>query len=225
MASLRSRRRSGAPIAAALVAVLVASLAAALTTGGPVSATVDEGAADDVAPGGGRTLVVARPTWDTGWFQSALIAQLLVELGYRVEGPSTTENDRFYQEVQTGGIDLWVNGWFPLHDPLLPDESTGARRVGFEVEGGALQGYAVDRATSEAADIDTLADLADPETARLFDLDGDERADLIGCNVEWACHEIVDHHPRCVWSRGDGGSGQRRLRTPHGAHRRAAPTG
>ena len=71
---------------------------------------------------------------------------------------------------------------------------SGAQRIGFEVRGGALQGYAVDLSTAESAGIETLADLADPDIARRFDLDGDDRADLIGCNVEWACHEIVDHH-------------------------------
>ncbi len=177
----------------ALLALVVAlfSLGADPTAS---AAAQDDESSSDLAPGGGRTMVVARPTWDTGWFQAELIAQLLVELGYRVDGPSTTENERFYTDVQDGSVDLWVNGWFPLHDPLLPDDSTEARRVGFEVRGGALQGYVIDLATVEAEGIETLADLADPETARLFDLDGDDRADLIGCNLEWACHEIVEHH-------------------------------
>ncbi len=153
-------------------------------------------------PGGGEPVRLARPTWDTGWFQAEIISQLLTELGYRVDGPTTMETNAFYGDVAADEVDLWVNGWFPLHDPLLaePGDSTtadgggGAIRVGFEVRGGALQGYMADAATVAALGIETLADLADPEVAAAFDSTGDGRADLIGCNPDWACGPIVDHH-------------------------------
>jgi ABC-type proline/glycine betaine transport system substrate-binding protein len=149
----------------------------------------------DLVPGSGETLVIGRPTWDTGWFQAEIIAQLLAELGYVIDGPVTYGNDDFYREVQAGTVDLWVSGWFPLHDQLLPETtSPAAERIGFEVKGGALQGYVADLATIEATGIETLADLADPDIAARFDRDGDGRADLIGCNLDWACHPVVEHH-------------------------------
>ncbi len=164
----------------------------ALASGAPAAAQ-SEGP-DDVGPGNGEVIVVARPTWDTGWFQAEVVTQLLAELGYVIDGPATYSNDDFYASVQAGDVDLWVNGWFPLHDQLLGGDADGARAVGFEVRGGALQGYLADTASIEAAGITTLADLADPGIAAIFDDDGDGRADLIGCNLEWACHAIVEHH-------------------------------
>ncbi|MCP5032715.1 MAG: glycine betaine/L-proline ABC transporter substrate-binding protein ProX [Actinomycetia bacterium] len=144
-------------------------------------------------PGGGETVRLARPTWDTGWFQAEVVSQLLEELGYRVDGPTTMENESFYRAVDRGEVDLWVNGWFPLHDGLL-DQAPGATALGFEVRGGALQGYLADRETVEALGIETLADLADPRIASAFDSSGDGKADLIGCNPDWSCGPIVDHH-------------------------------
>ncbi len=160
----------------------------------PAAAQENDGT-DDLAPGGGEVIVVARPTWDTGWFQAEVITQLLAELGYVIDGPSTYTNDDFYAGVQSGDVDLWVNGWFPLHDQLLSDPTdTTARTVGVEVRGGALQGYMADLDSIEAAGITTLADLADPSVAAIFDDDGNGKADLIGCNEEWTCHGIVEHH-------------------------------
>jgi len=138
---------------------------------------------------------LARPTWDTGWFQAEIAARLLDELGYEVDGPVTRDNETFYAGLGDGSVDLWLSGWLPLHQPLI-DALTRQRAVpiGFEVREGALQGYLVDRATAERLGIEDLGDLADPAIAAVFDGDGDGRADLIGCEDGWSCGAIVDHH-------------------------------
>jgi ABC-type proline/glycine betaine transport system substrate-binding protein len=148
--------------------------------------------ADPDAP----TVRMARPTWDTGWFQAEIYRQLLVELGYDVVGPETMDNEQFYRAAARGDVDFWASGWFPLHQQYL-DAGTVAANVdvvGSEVEAGALQGYFVDVPTAEARGIEDLTALADPEIAQLFDLDGNGLADLIGCNIEWACADIIAHH-------------------------------
>lgn len=136
---------------------------------------------------------LARPTWDTGWFQAEIYRLLIQMLGYRVEGPATMENAEFYRAAAAGEVDLWASGWFPLHDSFI-EESGPVERVGVSVDDGALQGYFIDAATAEAHGITNLGDLADPGAAALFDRDGDGRADLIGCSVGWSCASIVDHH-------------------------------
>lgn len=138
------------------------------------------------------TIRMARATWDTGWFQAEVYRQLLNRLGYQVEGPVTMENQEFYDAVASGEVDLWVNGWFPLHESLVADDSV--ELVGTQVDSGALQGYFVDIATAERLGVTSLGDLADPDIASAFDADGNGLADLIGCNVEWACAATVDHH-------------------------------
>lgn len=144
------------------------------------------------------TVRMARPTWDTGWFQAEIYRQLLVELGYDVTGPVTMDNDEFYRAVAAGEVDFWASGWFPLHEQYLRDDQTrnAVDIVGTQVEAGAFQGYLMDLATAEAEGITSLGALRDPQLAKRFDIDGDDKADLIGCNVEWACADIIDHHLR-----------------------------
>ncbi len=162
---------------------------------GPAAAQQEERTLGEerLLPGDGRPVRLARATWDTGWFQAAILAELLTELGYDVEGPDTYTNADFYAAVTSGTVDLWANGWFPLHQSFLTTEDS-ARPIGTQVRGGALQGYLVDRATAERFGIGSLSDLADPEIAAVFDRDGDGRADLIGCERTWSCAPVVDHH-------------------------------
>ena len=178
-------------------AIVGSPMASASPTDPPTSAATGDDAtltAPGGVPGRGTVVVMARPTWDTGWFQAAIVAQLLTELGYVIDGPTTTSNDVVYPALGDGDIDLWVNGWFPLHEPLIGARDDEVEIVGFEVRGGALQGYLADRATIDALGIESLADLADPEVAAVFDHTGDGVADLIGCEADWACAAIVEHH-------------------------------
>lgn len=154
---------------------------------GPASA-VQAQASDDEP-----SVRLARPTWDTGWFQAEVLRLLLQQLGHRVDGPVTMDNAEFYEAVAAGEADLWANGWFPLHDAhIAPDAPVEV--VGTAVDDGALQGYFIDATTASAHGIDDLGDLADPSVAALFDRDGDGRADLVGCNVGWSCAQTIDHH-------------------------------
>ena len=139
---------------------------------------------------------MGRPTWDTGWFQAEVYRELLQKLGYQVADPRTLDNEDFYRQVAAGEVDLWASGWFPLHERyLVQDDRAGqAEPVGFEVPGGAIQGYMVDRAAAERLDLRSLEDLTRPEVAVEFDQTGDGKADLVGCNAGWACAAVIDHH-------------------------------
>lgn len=179
---------------AVLVLALLAGISAWIL--GPSAGSVaaqDSGDDADRTDRAGNPIRMARASWETGWFQAEVYRQLLEHLGYTVSGPVTMENAEFYESVARNGVDLWVNGWFPLHEPLL-NAHRGAERVGTQVVNGALQGYFADIATVEEYGIGGLADLADPGLAALFDADGNGRADLVGCNPGWSCAAIIDHH-------------------------------
>ena len=166
-------------------AVIAASI---LTVGfaGGIAAQSSDDSSDE------PTVRMARATWDTGWFQAEVYRILLQRLGYRVEGPITMENPEFYTAVAADEVDLWVNGWFPLHDWHI--QAGLVETVGTQVDAGALQGYFVDAATAQAHGITNLGDLADPRIAARFDIDGNGRADLIGCEAGWTCARIIEHH-------------------------------
>jgi ABC-type proline/glycine betaine transport system substrate-binding protein/ABC-type amino acid transport substrate-binding protein len=154
------------------------------------SANIEKGSA------GPREISLARATWDTGWFQAEVFKLLLEELGYKVGEPKTQNNQDFYQLTADGKIDLWANGWFPLHNTFIHKDQIRDRieAVGFEVTAGALQGYLIDKKTVDELGIRSLADLKNPGVAKVFDVDGNGKADLIGCNIGWGCELVIEHH-------------------------------
>lgn len=149
------------------------------------------------------TVTMARANWESGHMQAAIYAQLLGELGYEVSDPAenTRDPNGFYPALASGQFDLWVNGWFPLHDIYLEGELVTGQSVdlpiepvGYQVRSGALQGYMIDKATADARGITSMSQLADASVARVFDQDGDGLADLIGCNDGWGCQTVIDSH-------------------------------
>ncbi|MET1028508.1 MAG: glycine betaine/L-proline ABC transporter substrate-binding protein ProX [Dongiaceae bacterium] len=176
------------PLACAALACTVLALLslAGMLTAGAVQA-------EDV-PGAGREVKLARPTWDTGWFQTEIYRKGLEALGYRVPAALTLDVSPFYQAVAQGDVDLWVDGWFPLHEPYRSSFEPGAGEVGYVAKAGALQGYLIDKKTADAYHIKTLDDLKKPEIAKLFDTDGDGKADMVACPPGWACELAIAHH-------------------------------
>ncbi len=142
-------------------------------------------------PGEGKSINMARATWDTGWFQAAIYKQLLEKLGYDVSQVRTLDNPPFYQAVGQGDMDLWVNGWFPLHNTYRENFEDGASIVGYVAEGGALQGYLVDKKSAEQYGITNLMDFTKPEIKEAFDSNGDGKADLVACPPGWGCEEKI----------------------------------
>jgi glycine betaine/proline transport system substrate-binding protein len=145
-------------------------------------------------PGEGTTIQMARATWDTGWWPAEIYRQLFEKLGYEVDEPTTLDNPPFYQAVAQGDVDLWVNGWFPLHNTYEDTFSQGAEKVGYLAKGGALQGYLIDKKTAEAHDINTVEDMTKDDIQKLFDSNGDGKADLVACPPGWGCEEMIAYH-------------------------------
>lgn len=194
----RAIRATAVLASAALALGACSTIDGTATTGGPGSGSV-----------AGGEVRMGRASWDTGWFQAAVYAQLLDELGYSVSDPAdfTRDANTFYPALAQGQVDLWVNGWFPLHDIYLERSvltgqpiSEPIEQVGYEVRQGAVQGYLIDKKTADEQGITSMSDLADPQVARLFDLDGDGLADLHGCNEGWGCHvQIAEHLTELDW--------------------------
>ena len=140
---------------------------------------------------------MARANWSTGNMQAAIYRALLLELGYEVNDPAreTLAPSAFYPALARGQYDFWVNGWFPHHDEDFRSAGLSgvASPIGWQIRSGGLQGFLVDKATADANGITTLDDIGNnPRIASLFDLDGDGKADLMGCNHGWGCRTIIN---------------------------------
>lgn len=145
-------------------------------------------------PGEGTSVTLAQPTWDTGWFQTEIFRQMLQELGYEVATPMTLDNPAFYQSVGFGDVDVWVDGWFPIHDPYRQAFEGSAEIVDNFTTGGALEGYLVSKADAEALGITSLEDFKRDDVKEAFDRDGDGKADMVACPPGWGCETVIEHH-------------------------------
>jgi len=151
--------------------------------------------ADYDKPGKGIKVKPARATWNTGFFQEALVRAALKELGYNVKKPKELKNPIFYQGLVLGDLDYWANGWFPMHDGQVPKGFYDkAEKVGYVVKAGGLQGYLVSKAEVEKYGIKSLEDFKRPEVKKAFDANGDGKADLTACPAGWQCEKIINHH-------------------------------
>ena len=146
-------------------------------------------------PGKGVKVGPARATWNTGYFQEALVRAGLKELGYNVSKPKELQNPLFYQALALGDVDYWANGWFPIHDSQMPDNFYDkGEKVGYVVKAGGLQGYMVSKKAAEEFGIKSLDDFRRPEVKKAFDANGDGKADLTSCPAGWGCEKTTAHH-------------------------------
>ncbi len=151
--------------------------------------------AADQMPGKGVKVQPARATWNTGYFQEALVRNGLKQLGYDVADPKELQNPLFYQSVMLGDVDYWANGWFPNHVSQMPKGSEErVEIVGYVVKAGGLQGYLVSKRDVEKYNIKSLDDFKRPEVMKAFDSNGDGKADLTACPPGWGCEKVITHH-------------------------------
>ena len=151
--------------------------------------------ADGHMPGKGVKVQPARATWNTGFFQEALVRRALGELGYDVKAPKDLQNPIFYKTVSLGDVDYWTNGWFPNHDGQLPKGFYDkADKVGYVVKAGGLQGYLVSKKHVEEFHIKSLEDFKRDEVKKAFDKNKDGKADLTACPPGWGCEQVIAHH-------------------------------
>jgi len=146
-------------------------------------------------PGKGVTVNPARATWNTGFFQEALVRRGLETLGYKVKKPKDLANPIFYKSLALGDVDYWCNGWFPNHNSLLPENSADKlEKYGYVVKAGGLQGYLVSKKDAEKYNIQSLDDFKRDEVKKAFDKNNDGKADLTACPPGWGCETTIAHH-------------------------------
>jgi len=159
-----------------------------------VSCAVLSGAAlADNLPGQGRTVRSGISTDDSRfWLEVVLIG--LERLGYKPAEIATLANQAGYIAVANGDLDLWGEYWDPNHEKFFTSAGGDDKltRIGVLVD-NAMGAYLIDKKTSEKYKITNIGQLKDPALAKLFDSDGDGRANLAGCPVGWGCDPISNH--------------------------------
>ena len=163
-----------------------ASAALALITGAAC--------AQSLTPGKGVVVVPVQTAQQEEAFQTRVVIQGLKDLGYDVKRTSEVEYATAHVAVANGDGTFMAAQWQPLQDPFYQsaggDEKLVRKGV---ITSNALQGYLIDKKTADKYKITNIAQLKDPAIAKLFDADGDGKADLAGCTPGWGCEKAIEY--------------------------------
>jgi glycine betaine/proline transport system substrate-binding protein len=151
--------------------------------------------ADDTLPGEGVTVLPVKSSIAEETFQTLLVMRALEALGYEVQDIKEIEYASGHVAVANGDATFMADHWNPLHVDFY--ERAGGDKKLFRkgvYSTGALQGYLIDKKTADKYGIKSVDQLRDPKIAKLFDANGDGKADLAGCNPGWGCEKVIEHH-------------------------------
>lgn len=145
-------------------------------------------------PGKGITVKPVQSTISEETFQTLLVSRALEKLGYTVDKPSEVDYNVGYTTIAEGDATFTAVNWQPLHDDMYKAAGGDQKfyREGTYVT-GAAQGYLIDKKTADQYHITNVAQLKDPKLAKLFDTNGDGKADLTGCTPGWGCEAVINH--------------------------------
>ncbi len=145
-------------------------------------------------PGEGVTVQPVQSTTAEETFQTLIVNKAMEALGYKVMPTKEVDYNVAYTSIAEGDATYTAVNWVPLHKDKF--EAAGGYdkfyRKG-EYISGAAQGYLIDKKTADKYHITNIAQFKDPKIAKLFDADGDGKADLSGCTPGWGCEGVIEH--------------------------------
>lgn len=144
-------------------------------------------------PGEGVVVQPVQSTVAEETFQTLIVNRALEALGYDVKETKEVDYNVGYTSIAKGDATFLSVGWFPLHADKYTMSGGDDKfyRQGNYVS-GAAQGYLIDKKTADKHGITNIGQLKDPEIAKLFDANGDGKADLTGCNPGWGCEMVIE---------------------------------
>ena len=146
-------------------------------------------------PGKGIKVLPLQSALAEETFQTLLVTRALEQLGYDVLPIKEVEYPLAHIAVATGDATFMANHWNPHHSEFYKSAGGDAKlsRKGV-YSAGAAQGYLIDKKTADQYKITHLSQLTDPKLAKLFDANGDGKADLVGASAGWGGEAVIEHH-------------------------------
>ena len=148
----------------------------------------------NVLPGEGIKVQPLQSSIPEETFQTLLVSRGLQKLGYDVQPIKEIEAAVGHVAIANGDATFLADHWNPLHSDFYKNAGGDARLVRHGTySANAIQGYLMDRKTANKYKITNIGQLKDPHIAKLFDVTGDGKADLMGCNPGWGCEAVIEH--------------------------------
>lgn len=182
-------------LAVVLVVALVGLIACQQTPQGPTKAIYGQSKAAVQMLNQG---VKVRPAYDGSDFRfvAEIVDIALKKFGYKVEEKIKliTPAPLLHVALGYGDVDFTAVHWESLYEKFFERGGGSKRleRVGV-IASNLLQGYQIDKKTAVKYKITNIAQLKDPKLAKLFDTDGNGKANLVNCPVGWGCDEVIEH--------------------------------
>ncbi|MCE0494916.1 glycine betaine/L-proline ABC transporter substrate-binding protein ProX [Vibrio salinus] len=165
-----------------------------LTSGFILASTLSASALAEKLPGEGITVQPVQSTVAEETFQTLIVNKAMEALGYTVKPTKEVDYNVAYTSIAEGDATYLAVNWNPLHKSKF--DKAGGNNA-FYVKGtyisGAAQGYLIDKKTADKYKITNIAQLKDPKIAKLFDANGNGKADMTGCNPGWGCEGVTNH--------------------------------
>lgn len=168
--------------------------ACAVGAGLAMASSMALAANDNQLPGKGISVQPLKSSIAEEGFQTLLVMKALQQLGYDVQPVKEVEYPTAHIALANGDATFIASHWNPLHADYYKNAGGDAKLYRKGVySANAAQGYLIDKKTADAHHITNIAQLQKPEIAKLFDTDGDGKADLTGCTPGWGCEAVIEH--------------------------------
>jgi len=150
--------------------------------------------AADALPGKGVSVQPVKSSIAEENFQTILVMKALEKLGYDVQPIKEVEYPTAHIAVANGDATFMADHWNQQHADYYKNAGGDAKLYRKGVySNNAAQGYLIDKKTADQYKITNIEQLKDPKIAKLFDTDGDGKADLTGCTPGWGCEVMIEH--------------------------------
>ncbi len=147
-------------------------------------------------PGSGITVIPSNSDFIEEQFFTEIVNIGLEKLGYEVKDIKLADYAALNLTVANGDLTYTTGFYTPPHTEFF-DKAGGEEKLeSFSslIVGSGIQGILADKKTAEQYGFKNLEQLKDPELAKLFDSDGDGKANLAGCQAGWNCNVQINHH-------------------------------
>lgn len=168
--------------------------ARSLLAGGLLTLGLAAQASAATLPGEGVKVQPLKSSIAEETFQTLLVTKALQKLGYDVQPIKEVEYPTAHIAIGNGDATFMADHWNPMHNDFYKNAGGDAKlsRKGVYSD-NAAQGYLIDKKTADKYKITNISQFSDPKIAKLFDADGDGKADLTGCNPGWGCEAAIEH--------------------------------
>ena len=148
---------------------------------------------DSAPPATGITVRTGAGTVSDELFLAEIVNIGLNRLGFKTAPIVQLSYPLLVTAIANGDVDISPSYVEPVFDGFFDNAGGNGKLQKLGLICTGINGYQIDKRTADKYHITSIQQLQDPKIAALFDMDGDGKADLIGCDPGWSCELSIQH--------------------------------